>query len=219
MSPVSVVMAGNIARGAGKWKWKSLGSDVVGTHEKMVNLSASGTKAQKQGKSKKKRKQKEDKVNEDDEQKVKTQVANFPFPTAPDRSVVVKAEKCLKSISALNFQTGLLTPLGQAMAVYPISPRHSRMLLAAIQEPKELSGKVGEAELSLAIAYAIAVAAVLSLDDPFLRVAGITEEEAAQATEAVQEGMRHKSALDAVAEAEGEVDIFIQIRSTRKTGW
>ncbi|KAL3689515.1 hypothetical protein R1sor_015824 [Riccia sorocarpa] len=131
-------------------------------------------------------------------------VANFPFPTPPDRTAVVEAEKCLKSLSALNFQTGLLTPLGQAMAVYPISPRHSRMLLAAIQEAKELSGKVPEAELSLALAYAIAVAAVLSLDDPFLREAGITEEEAAQATEAVQDGMRHKSAFT----AEDEVDIF-----------
>ncbi|KAL2631648.1 hypothetical protein R1flu_016334 [Riccia fluitans] len=135
-------------------------------------------------------------------------VSNFPFPTPPDRTAVIEAEKCLKSLSALNSQTGLLTTVGQGMAVYPISPRHSRMLLAAIQEAKELSVKIGEADVSLAMAYAIAVASVLSLDDPFLREAGITEEEEVQATEAVQEGIRHKSAFDAGDEANGEADIF-----------
>ncbi|KAG6556004.1 hypothetical protein Mapa_001944 [Marchantia paleacea] len=133
-------------------------------------------------------------------------VANFPFPTPPDRAAVVEAEKCLKSLSALNLQTGLLTPMGQAMANYPISPRHSRMLLSAVQEAQELCLNVEEADVSLALAYAIAVAAALSLDDPFLREAGITEEEEAEAP--TVEAVRHKNGAVASGTAPDEADVF-----------
>lgn len=134
-----------------------------------------------------------------------SQVANFPFPTPPDRAAVVEAEKCLKSLSALNLRTGLLTPMGQAMANYPISPRHSRMLLSAVQEAQELCLKAEEADVSLALAYAIAVAAALSLDDPFLREAGITEEEEEEAP--TVEPVRHKYGAVASGTAD-EADVF-----------
>ena len=53
---------------------------------------------------------------------------------------------------------GVLTPLGEAMAALPIGPRHARMLLAAAH-----SGVEG------CLAAAVAAAAALSLDSPFLR--------------------------------------------------
>jgi len=56
------------------------------------------------------------------------QVTNFPFPTPPDRAALVEAEQCLKSLSALDLATGMLMPIGEAMALYPISPRHSRIM-------------------------------------------------------------------------------------------
>ena len=53
---------------------------------------------------------------------------------------------------------GVLTELGEAMAALPIGPRHARMLLAAAH-----SGVEGCLEA------AVAAAAALSLDSPFLR--------------------------------------------------
>ncbi|KAK9281583.1 hypothetical protein L1049_004486 [Liquidambar formosana] len=46
-------------------------------------------------------------------------VANFPFPTPPEATAVVEAERCLKTLEALDSK-GKLTPLGKAMARYPI---------------------------------------------------------------------------------------------------
>ncbi|KAL7104782.1 hypothetical protein ACP275_07G004000 [Erythranthe tilingii] len=59
-------------------------------------------------------------------------VANFPFPTPPETNALIEAERCLKVLEALD-DKGRLTPLGKAMARYPMSPRHSRMLLTVIQ--------------------------------------------------------------------------------------
>ena len=52
---------------------------------------------------------------------------------------------------------GVLTSTGRAMAALPISPRHSRMLLAAAASP-----------VRGCLAAAVAAAAALSLDSPFL---------------------------------------------------
>lgn len=97
-----------------------------------------------------------------------TQVVNFPFPTPPEREALVEAERCLRALSALDPNSGLLTPIGRGMAAYPISPRHARMLLAAIYASQELEWKE-----HVVIAYAVAAAAALSLENPFLREAGI----------------------------------------------
>ena len=53
---------------------------------------------------------------------------------------------------------GALTPVGRAMAALPISPRHARMLLAA-----------AASDARGCLAGAVAAAAALSLDSPFLR--------------------------------------------------
>ncbi|CAN6560522.1 unnamed protein product [Malus baccata var. baccata] len=54
-------------------------------------------------------------------------VSNFPLPPPLYGDSLDKEEHCLKSVQALD-KDGRLTPLGRAMAHYPMSPCHSRML-------------------------------------------------------------------------------------------
>ncbi|XP_014523036.1 ATP-dependent RNA helicase DEAH13 [Vigna radiata var. radiata] len=90
-------------------------------------------------------------------------VANFPFPTSLKAASLLEAENCLKSLEALDSKDEL-TPLGKAMAHYPLSPRHSRMLLTVIRNTRhEL-----KCNLNLLLAYAVAAAAALSLSNPFI---------------------------------------------------
>jgi ATP-dependent RNA helicase DHX37/DHR1 len=100
-------------------------------------------------------------------------VVNFPFPTPPDRLALRKAETLLTHLNALGFSSsensavnssntsgqhmtigGHITELGKAMALFPVSPRFSRMLVAA------RSGDV--------LPYVVAVVAALSVGNPFL---------------------------------------------------
>ena len=90
-------------------------------------------------------------------------VVNFPFISPPEKAALAAAERTLTILGAVDKRRGMeeigpLTDLGRAMAVLPISPRHSRMLFAAAQ-----SGVSG------CLSPAIAIAAALSLDSPFLR--------------------------------------------------
>ncbi|KAI3419247.1 RNA helicase [Psidium guajava] len=91
-------------------------------------------------------------------------VANFPFPTQPEHTALLEAERCLKALEALD-SSGKLTSLGKAMAHYPMSPRHSRMLLTVIQIMKTVDNY---ARASLVLGYAVACAAALSLPNPFI---------------------------------------------------
>lgn len=91
-------------------------------------------------------------------------VSNFPFPTPPDASALVEAESCLKTLSALD-DKGKLTPIGKAMAQYPMSPRHSRMLLTVIESMQKITNYAGA---NLVLAYAVAAAAALSLSNPII---------------------------------------------------
>ncbi|XP_030469626.1 ATP-dependent RNA helicase DEAH13 isoform X1 [Syzygium oleosum] len=91
-------------------------------------------------------------------------VANFPFPTQPEPTALLEAERCLKALEALD-SSGKLTSLGKAMARYPMSPRHSRMLLTVIQIMKTVDNY---ARASLVLGYAVAAAAALSLPNPFI---------------------------------------------------
>lgn len=88
---------------------------------------------------------------------------NFPFPSTPEAKAIIEAERCLKVLGALDIQ-GQLTPLGKAMARYPLNPRHSRMLLTVIQimQNKKCHGRA-----NLVLGYAVAAAAALSLQNPF----------------------------------------------------
>ncbi|PQQ18686.1 ATP-dependent RNA helicase DEAH13 [Prunus yedoensis var. nudiflora] len=92
-------------------------------------------------------------------------VSNFPFPTPPEGAALDEAERCLKILQALD-SNGRLTPLGKAMADFPMSPRHSRMLLTVIQV---MSKEKSYSRANLVLAYAVAAAAALSLSNPFVR--------------------------------------------------
>jgi ATP-dependent RNA helicase DHX37/DHR1 len=92
------------------------------------------------------------------------QVQNFPFPTPPKTTALVEAEQCLKALEALD-SNGKLTPLGKAMARFPMSPRHSRMLLTVIQTMRMVKSYTRS---NLVLGYAVAAAAALSLSNPFV---------------------------------------------------
>ncbi|KAF5184648.1 Atp-dependent rna helicase deah13 [Thalictrum thalictroides] len=91
-------------------------------------------------------------------------VVNFPFPTPPEAAALLEAESCLKALEALD-NAGKLTSLGRAMARFPMSPRHSRMLLTVI---KIMMNMQGYARANLVFGYAVAAAAALSLSNPFI---------------------------------------------------
>ncbi|KAJ1280943.1 hypothetical protein BS78_04G270700 [Paspalum vaginatum] len=92
-------------------------------------------------------------------------VENFPFPTPPNKESMVEADQCLKTLEALD-SSGKLTPMGKAMAQYPMSPRHSRLLLTVI---KILKSQQGFARPNLMLGYAAAAASALSFTNPFLK--------------------------------------------------
>ncbi|KAG8723348.1 putative ATP-dependent RNA helicase DHR1 [Ceratobasidium sp. 423] len=89
-------------------------------------------------------------------------VVNFPFPTPPEREALRRAEVTLAHLGALAGENGgkvvvggQITPLGRAMSLFPVSPRFSKMLVMGRQKGY--------------LAYVIAIAAALSVGDPFLR--------------------------------------------------
>ncbi|CUA67605.1 Putative ATP-dependent RNA helicase PB1A10,06c [Schizosaccharomyces pombe 972h-] [Rhizoctonia solani] len=87
-------------------------------------------------------------------------VVNFPFPTPPEREALRRAEVTLAHLGALAGEGkvvvgGRITPLGRAMSLFPISPRFSKMLVVGRQKG--------------CLVYVIAIAAALSVGDPFLR--------------------------------------------------
>jgi ATP-dependent RNA helicase DHX37/DHR1 len=92
-------------------------------------------------------------------------VVNFPFPTPPDQTILVKAETTLTHLGALLTPSnplgglnrtigGVITDLGRAMSLFPLSPRFSRMLV---------SGRVRGC-----LPYIVSIVASLSVGDPFL---------------------------------------------------
>ncbi|CAA7027917.1 unnamed protein product [Microthlaspi erraticum] len=91
-------------------------------------------------------------------------VENFPFPTPPETSAIREAERSLKALQALDCN-GRLTPLGKAMSRYPMSPRHSRMLLTVIKMLKEAQSY---SRVNLVLGYAVAAVAALSLANPLI---------------------------------------------------
>ncbi|CAN0892507.1 ATP-dependent RNA helicase DEAH13 [Linum grandiflorum] len=90
-------------------------------------------------------------------------VQNFPFPTPPETTALLEAERCLKTLEALE-NNGRLTSLGKAMACYPMSPRHSRMLLTVINTMRKVKNYD---RANLVLAHAVAAAAALSVSNPF----------------------------------------------------
>ncbi|KAI5350726.1 hypothetical protein L3X38_003617 [Prunus dulcis] len=92
-------------------------------------------------------------------------VSNFSFPTPQEGATLDEAERCLKILQALD-NNGRPTPLGKAMADFPMSLRHSRMLLTVIQV---MSKEMSYSRANLVLAYTVAAAAALSFSNPFFR--------------------------------------------------
>ncbi|KAF9783494.1 P-loop containing nucleoside triphosphate hydrolase protein [Thelephora terrestris] len=84
-------------------------------------------------------------------------VVNFPFPTPPSRDMLLKSEKLLTHLGALQ-KTGTgeaqITDMGRSMALFPLSPRYSRMLISGKQHG--------------CLPYVIAIVSALSVGEPFL---------------------------------------------------
>ncbi|XP_066303356.1 probable ATP-dependent RNA helicase DHX37 [Branchiostoma lanceolatum] len=91
-------------------------------------------------------------------------VVNFPFPTPPDVEAVKAAEQLLVQLGALQHtakpknpkaaQSPMVTPLGRAMARFPVSPRFSKML--ALGEQHGL------------LPYVISIVAALTVQEIFV---------------------------------------------------
>lgn len=81
-------------------------------------------------------------------------VANFPFPTPPNREMLRQAENLLKYLGALDKQKGQITSMGKKMSLFPLSPRFSKILLIANQQG--------------CLPYIIALVSGLTVGDPFL---------------------------------------------------
>ncbi|KAF8635912.1 hypothetical protein AX15_000090 [Amanita polypyramis BW_CC] len=93
-------------------------------------------------------------------------VIKFPFPTPPDRATLQKAESVLINLGALkpSLTAGAqITELGRAMALFPLSPRFSRMLVSGQQHG--------------CLPYVIAVVSALSVGDPFLHEEALQNED------------------------------------------
>lgn len=84
-------------------------------------------------------------------------VVNFPFPTPPPRDMLFKSEKLLTHLGALQksgTNEAQITDMGRSMALFPLSPRYSRMLISGKQHG--------------CLPYVIAIVSALSVGDPFL---------------------------------------------------
>ncbi|XP_046374441.2 probable ATP-dependent RNA helicase DHX37 isoform X2 [Haliotis rufescens] len=96
-------------------------------------------------------------------------VANFPFPTPPDVEQIKAGEKLLISLGALtppqqpksyrDMNKGTpskITPVGRAMACFPVSPRYSKMLSLGHQHNL--------------LPYVITIVSALSVDQVFTEI-------------------------------------------------
>ncbi|GMH43272.1 hypothetical protein BSKO_11194 [Bryopsis sp. KO-2023] len=100
-------------------------------------------------------------------------VVNFPFPTCPDREALSGAEDGLVALAAIDPKERKITEMGRAMAVYPVSPRHSRMIIEAIKVDSSTQEKRGAGKASCQVGivpYAVALAAALNEQSPFVHI-------------------------------------------------
>ena len=105
-------------------------------------------------------------------------VANFPFPTPPDRQSLRQSEKMLVYLGALETSPdttpfsaagGTVTDIGRTMSLFPLSPRFSKMLVNSRRHG--------------CLPYAIAIVSALSVGDPFLREEGLGVDEDSSGSE------------------------------------
>ncbi|KAL5017532.1 hypothetical protein ScPMuIL_007121 [Solemya velum] len=115
-------------------------------------------------------------------------VVNFPYPTLPDIGQLKAAEKLLVSLGALTppekpkrFRDMLkeaitkITPLGRAMASFPVSPRYAKMLSLGHQHDL--------------LPYVVAMVAALSVPEVFVEVHSLPS--ASEAEDAFRQKVQH----------------------------
>jgi HrpA-like RNA helicase len=121
-------------------------------------------------------------------------VANFPFPTPPDRQSLRQSERMLVYLGALEAPpnttpfsdaVGTITDIGRTMSLFPLSPRFSKMLVSSRRHG--------------CLPYAIAIVSAMSVGDPFLReeALGVDEDSSGSEEEIVhisKERVRAKEA-------------------------
>ena len=119
-------------------------------------------------------------------------VVNFPFPTPPDRTRLKQAETTLGHLGALeaSMSGSHVTDLGRTMALFPVTPRFSKMLVCARQRG--------------CLPFVVAIVAALSVGDPFLREEALTS----------ADDFPH----DEVDVLPNEVDTISEIRSSEDEG-
>lgn len=92
-------------------------------------------------------------------------VANFPFPTPPNREALHRAEKLLLRLGALEADSKgsqvKVTELGRAMSLFPLSTRLSKLLVQGHQFD--------------CMPFVVALVAALSVGDPFLKEESLHE--------------------------------------------
>ncbi|KAI8582343.1 hypothetical protein K450DRAFT_228538 [Umbelopsis ramanniana AG] len=82
-------------------------------------------------------------------------VVNFPFPTPPPKPNLIKAEKILTHLGAIDRDQKRITDLGRSMATFPIIPKFAKMLIIGQQHG--------------CLPFVIAIVSALSVGDPVLR--------------------------------------------------
>ncbi|KAI9285729.1 P-loop containing nucleoside triphosphate hydrolase protein [Umbelopsis sp. AD052] len=82
-------------------------------------------------------------------------VVNFPFPTPPPKANLMKAEKILTHLGAIDRDQKRITDLGRSMATFPIIPKFAKMLIIGQQHG--------------CLPFVIAIVSALSVGDPVLR--------------------------------------------------
>lgn len=129
-------------------------------------------------------------------------VADFPFPTPPDRKQIDAAVSLLANIGCVDVSNverdggdGVVTRLGQAVAKLPLGVRYGKMLLVAAQAG--------------VLDYAIVVVSILSENSPFQR------KQTANAEEDDKEAGSDDDSLDDV-DKERLKEIESQNRKTRR---
>ena len=111
-------------------------------------------------------------------------VVNFPFPTAPDQIQLKAAERLLIHLGALDAESKRITETGKKMVRLPLAPRHARLLLAGIDAG--------------CTAHAIALAAALTVGDPFMLNMDRNDEEEEKEKEGDKEGKSKTSLYGSV---------------------
>ncbi|CAO3702860.1 unnamed protein product [Rhizopus stolonifer] len=82
-------------------------------------------------------------------------VVNFPFPTPPPKESLIKAEKLLTYLGAVDPNSKHISEFGQIMSLFPITPRFAKMLIIGQQHD--------------CLPYVIAIVSALSVGNPFIQ--------------------------------------------------